>query len=712
MRKYFFTILLSLFCLFLFSKNIKPENFGSYFPLIPEPQKVEILSGKALSLQDLHSIYLEGTQKRPLLDKPLNDLPLTESRGKGVLTLSLKQDNYLPESLEGYELLIKDKQVVITSKGEVGLFYGCQTLLQLIEDANDQQIDIPSCKITDYPMLPYRAVHLDIRFHLNAGHFYYELIDRLAKIKVNAIIVEFEDKLRYKRVPFVGSANSISIDEFAAISRYANERNIDISPLVQGLGHAGHILKHDQYKHLRDDPESDWAFDALNPNTYDLQFDLYRDAMEATPYGKYLHVGGDEVYNLGQSRLSKESGMKPVEIQLHWLNKVSDFVNEQGRIPICWDDMFFSLAGLSGTMRNNHNALTDEQIDNIWKQNQYKMDDIVDKFPEDCVYMRWTYWNTKVKGNLNAIDWLISQNFSVMGATAAQDMTPLLPRNNSIFDPIKDFNEIASEKKLDGMLCTTWDDSAYSLETFWRGIYNFASMSWKYKDIQAKDFNNTFRHRFYAPELSEASYEFQNPLEQALWFWDGSLINNSNYSRHISQEGVYNSLGDRGDRRVYPKSIELISLPDTEKPGQWCEKYSEKISQAKIEATRYLSIKEKIEAALKLARRNRYSLQLMEQINEFQSYSFKLILLLEKFDKSSSQSEREMAASQIGKHVESFSKIRNDFENVVSKNRFLNNPDAYVRSVTADLANGGINNEWMFLHETPMNEKVIDWLKK
>jgi hypothetical protein len=713
MTRISFFILISLFLsVSLSGISVKQADFNKYFRLLPQPQKIEILTGKALTYNDLRFINLEGTEKRPLLDHPLNGLPVSDSPGRGVLTLSVKQDNSLPESPEGYVLLIKDKQAVITSKGEAGLFYGCQTLLQLLEDSHDQQVDIPPCRITDYPGLPYRAIHLDIRFHLDAGHFYYELIDRLARIKVNAIILELEDKLRYKRAPLVGSANSISIDEFAAISRYAKERNIDISPLVQGLGHAGHILKHDEYKHLRDNPESDWAFDALNPGTYDLQFDLYRDAMEATPYGKYLHVGGDEVYNLGQSELAKKSGMKPVELQLYWLNKVSDFVNEHGRIPICWDDMFFSLAGLSGTMRNNPKGLTDEQIEAVWKENQYKLDGLVDKFPDDCIYMRWTYWNTKVKGNLKAIDWLISQNLRVMGATAAQDMSPLLPRNNSIFNSIKDFNEIASEKKLDGILCTMWDDSSYSFETFWRGIFNFASMSWNYEDIEAKVFNNIFRHRFYSPELSDPSFEFQNLLEQALWFWDGSLINNSNYARHISKEGVYNPFGDRGDRRVHPKNIELISLPDPENPGQWCEKYKEKISQAKTEASRYLEIKKKITEASMLARRNHYSLRLMDKINEFQAYSFKLILLLEKYDRSSSPTGRQAAASDIIKHVESFSEIRGDLENVISEKRFLKNPDGYVRAVTADLANGGINNEWMFVHETPMNEKITDWLKK
>lgn len=694
----------------LSASTINVKEFDSYFKLLPKPQKIEFLSGKPFSANELNYLFLNGPTRRPVMDKHLSGLPLAGSPGKGVLTLELKESDKIPQSPEGYILIIKDQIITITSRGEAGLFYGCQTLQQLLEDSHDQRIDIPPCKITDYPGVPYRAIHLDIRFHLDAGNFYYQLIDRLAKIKVNAIIVELEDKLRYKKAPLVGSANAISIEEFAAISRYAHERNIDISPLVQGLGHAGHILKHDEYKHLRDDPNSDWAFDALNPGTYDLQFALYEDAMKATPYGKYLHVGGDEVYNLGQSELAKKSGMKPVELQLYWLNKVSDFVIKSGRTPICWDDMFFNLAGLFGTMRSNSQGLSNEQIEKIWRDNQYKMDNYVDKFPKECIYMRWTYWNTKVLGNLKAIDWLLSKNLTVMGATGAQDMSPLLPRNNSIFEPVKDFCEIAAEKKMNGILCTMWDDSAYSFETFWRGIFNFASMSWNYEDIKPDEYNTKFRHRFYAPELSDASSEFQNSLELALWFWDGALINNSTYLKHLPKENSYNPFGDRGDRGVYPKSIDLISLPDREKPGAWCERYKDKIALAKTEVIRYSTVKERIANASKLARRNHYSLSLMNQINEFQIYSSNIILFLEKYDKATTNAERQNASTEIRNYVSSFSRIRSALENVISETRFLKNPEGYVRAKTADLANGGINNEWMFVYETPMNEKIINWL--
>ena len=81
-------------------------------------------------------------------------------------------------------------------------------------------------------------------------NYYYESIDRLAKYKINAVVFEFEDKLRFRRQPLVGAPQSISIDEMAALTRYARERHIEITPLVQGLGHATFILKHQEYAGL------------------------------------------------------------------------------------------------------------------------------------------------------------------------------------------------------------------------------------------------------------------------------------------------------------------------------------------------------------------------------------------------------------------------------------------------------------------------------
>ncbi|MEJ7676157.1 MAG: hypothetical protein WKF59_26515 [Chitinophagaceae bacterium] len=159
-------------------------------------------------------------------------------------------------------------------------------------------------------------------------------------------------------------------------------------------------------------------------------------------------------------------------------------------------------------------------------------------FPKECVYMRWNYDTPDILGNNKAIDWYKSHNLKAMAATAAQTMWPMLPREKSNFQPIKDFCRITSEKKMDGILCTAWDDCSPHFETYWRGLYDFGFFSWNYTDAKADDVHAMFRHRFYAPALASASFEFQDSLEKALVFWETALIN-------------------KGHRNNYPKKLNL-----------------------------------------------------------------------------------------------------------------------------------------------------------
>src|SRR5690242_6689776 len=237
------------FFLFIFivthSFAFDTKDFERQFKLLPQPQKIELLNDKGLSASSLQHVFLNGSISKPVLYGLLKSLPLANKDGVSILTLKVSQDNDLPQSPEGYILEIKNEQAIIRARNEAGLFYGCITLSQLLDDASDQNIIIPALKITDYPDIAYRAIHLDLKHHLDAGRYYYSMMDRLAQIKINAIIVEFEDKLRYRKASVVGASDAISVEEFAAISRYAKERNIEISPLVQGLGHAAFILKHE-----------------------------------------------------------------------------------------------------------------------------------------------------------------------------------------------------------------------------------------------------------------------------------------------------------------------------------------------------------------------------------------------------------------------------------------------------------------------------------
>ena len=679
--------LLSVFIFFSVALHAQKNNvLGPKFKLLPIPKKIQLSQGPALRYNDLTSIKLEGLDKKPVLDEPLNSLKEVSAAKKGTLVLKIDV-TVSASSPEGYTLIIKNGYVTITAKEPAGLFYGAQTLSQLLQDAKDQNITIPACHITDYPDIDYRAIHLDLKHHLDSLSYYFKLMDRLADIKVNAVIIEFEDKLKYERSAVVGASHAISIADFEALSNYAHERNIEISPLVQGLGHASFILKHPEYKHLRDDGTSDWSFDPLNPETYELQFNLYLDAMKATPHGKYLHVGGDEVGKLGMSERAKKSGMKPLELQMHWLTKVCEFARQHDRIPIFWDDMVFKLSNLYESTYDP--SISKEEVEKRWKENEALLNENVNLFPRNCVYMRWNYDNPTLPGNMKALEWYRKNNLAAMAATSAQQIWPMLPRANSNFQPVKDFCRITAKEKLDGILLTLWDDTSPHFETYWRGIYNFALFSWNYKEITRDDAYTMFRHRFYGPKLSGASYAFQDSLEKSMTFWETALIN-------------------KGTRENYPLQIDVLDLPDANATGEWTKKNEKKLSEARKEITRYNVIKQKIAASIKAAKRNRYSLEIFNALNELQIYPSKLLLKLEKYDLARSASEKKQAANDVKAFAQSFAGIRKSYENISTRTRVLHNPPDYVADQNHHhhLANGTNNSDWMYVYELALNETI------
>ena len=344
------------------------KNLDKHFQILPMPQNIEIEEGKGVFASEVTHVIMPPNTDYPVMPQLLSHLPTFEKNGIGIL-LSLSNIN-VPDSPEGYVLNISSKNIQIISRSNVGLFYGCQTLEQLLEDSQENNIPIPYLKIIDYPKIDFRAIHFDTKHHLDRTEYYYRLIDKLARYKINNIIWELEDKLRFTRRPEVGAPNAISKQEMQAICRYAKERNIIINPLIQGLGHAGYILKH--HWELREDPNSDWEFCPSDPRTYEFLFDLYLDAIEAMPYSKYLHIGGDEITAIGIDERCKATGKTAFELQMEWLKKVCDFAVVHGKTPIFWDDMPLKYANLWWLL---HRPLTDEQIIKNWKTD--KLDEAI-----------------------------------------------------------------------------------------------------------------------------------------------------------------------------------------------------------------------------------------------------------------------------------------------------------------------------------------------
>lgn len=679
------TVLLIAAFLLLFSMNISAENI---FQIIPQPQKVEMKKGSAWHYDELKHLVVGEGLERPVLPALLDQLDGVAGKG-GVLILTLTDEN-VPESEEGYVLNVTKKGAEIKARHAKGIFYGCQTLEQLMEDSRDFDVPVPCLTVEDYPAIDYRAVHLDTKHHLDNMNYYYRMIDKLAYYKVNAVIWEVEDKLRYTRHPEIAVENAISKQELQALSRYAIERNVEISPLVQGLGHASFILKH--HWELRENPKSDWVFCPSNPETYEMQFDLYRDAMEAFPYGRYLHVGGDEISAIGTCERCKPLKKSPFELQMMWLEKVDEFVRSHGRTTMFWDDMPLKYGGVWGFLRQD---ISDEKAAELWKKNT--LDEAVKLFPKDCVYMRWQYFDPTTAGHRRLLQWYKDSGLKVMSATAAATgKSSFMPRANFRCDFIKAFNELTVLNKMAGSLATAWDDGSPHLETVWRGYIGQAEFSWRPDGRSVEAFKLAHAQREYGIAAAKQSTRFLDDLEQSFAFFDEALVT----SGHRNPAGG-------------GKAFKLVEMPQEDKAGTWCDTYAKKLKKAEVENRRYAVICKELQATQRMARRNRFTLEIYAQLNELQHYPVKLLLAIADYDRASTTVEKQKARQQLERVCDEFQPMRDQLERVYSRSRFLVQPNGFINESNFHnhIAAMTRNFDWMFYYEKPMVEQVRKWLE-
>ena len=656
---------------------IAGQTLPEQFKLIPEPQKISLQKGPGLEYNALKAVVFGGTVTRPVMGDILGVLPQSDTIEEGILTLQRVTDDTVPTSEEGYVLSVQDGSATVRARGEAGLFYGCRTLEQLLEDARDTNTAIPACTITDWPALAYRAVHVDVKHHLDTMKYYYDSIDRLARYKINAVIFEFEDKLRYRRQPLVGAPQAISIDEMAALTEYARRRHIEISPLVQGLGHATFIHKHHAYKHLRENPESRWSFCPMAEGTYQVLFDLYRDAMEATPNSRYLHVGGDEVYDIGKCQRCIEAAGEDgaFELNLYWLNRVCEFVQRHGRIPIFWDDMPLKHAGLYETTYDNN--ITMEEATQRWEKGRPILDSMIEKFPRNCVYMRWEYSLARQPGNMMALDWYRDHGLDAMVSTLVQSASPLLPEGDHL-DYIKSFIELAWDRGITGMLCTAWDDASPHMETYWRGLIASAEYSWAAGKRSLSEYETAYLQRAFGPESTEY-IDLYRQLYQISKFW-----------RH---------------------SLKDLDLPDLSKTGNWSETHEERLKKARQTSELYKQTSQQLVEVSKKARRNRYHLELLTAISDFQAASPQLILALAQCDMND-QAEREAGVKTVQAALDAYEANWKKLETVYAQTRFIAYPENYVKDRYFHIASKREDMSFITLDHQPFISQANKWLKE
>ncbi len=365
--------------------------------MVPLPLKLEFGAG----------VFKIGARTRILVDAPARETGgyLAERLGPatgrslqlgadtesatGNLVLTTRGAN-AALGAEGYELVVTEDSVVLRAPGPAGLFYGVQSLLELLpakalaaKPAGNGDWTIPCVRIKDQPRFKWRGLLLDVSRHFFTINEVEQLLDLMALHKLNHLQMHLTDdqgwRLEIKKYPrltetgawrkgigfgldpkastaygpdgrYGGYYTQADIRELIA---YAAARHITLVPEIEMPGHASAALAaYPQFSCSGTGYTTDvgggifaGVYCAGNEETFQFLQDILAEVIEVFP-GKYIHIGGDEVPKSNwqkcakcQARMTAEGLKNEKELQSYFVRRMEKFINSKGRSLIGWSEI-------------------------------------------------------------------------------------------------------------------------------------------------------------------------------------------------------------------------------------------------------------------------------------------------------------------------------------------------------------------------------------
>lgn len=251
---------------------------------------------------------------------------------------------------QGFRLIIEPTVIHLEAADARGLFYGRQTLAEILKAHQDEPI--PCCRIEDWPDFPTRGYMLDVsRDRVPTMAHLFRLVDCLAKLRYNQLQLYTEHTFAYAAHEIVWSGSSpITAEEIRELDRYCRERHIELVANQNSFGHMERWLEHDAYKHLAECPEGfrhpisgEWRpqGSVLKPDRQSLDFlnGLYAELLPNFSSTKF-NIGGDEPWELGwgatEARVTVEGKHR---VYADFLARICELAVSHGAEPMCWADV-------------------------------------------------------------------------------------------------------------------------------------------------------------------------------------------------------------------------------------------------------------------------------------------------------------------------------------------------------------------------------------
>ncbi len=379
--------------LFLFGRTV---SAGPPPPVFPEPQEWK-LAGPDFLMDEKVAIVVLSRPAEPdlrlarLLAGELSDRHRLAVRiervaslaeGKRAVVMGTRSNPLVAAALarrraappgapraEAYTLLVDRDGVLIAGDDEAGVFYGLQSLRQLIR-SSAAGVRVPGALIRDWPLKPFRAIKIFLPGRDSLPFFRRLVSDFVALYKFNKLVVEVNAGMRFERHPElnVGAAelardlnftrrdrpagprgeymNSVhhdtadfgllEKDEIAEFLRWCRESHIEVIPEIASLTHSYYLLA--RHRELAEVQAQEWpdTYCPLLPGSYELLFDVLDEYIEVF-HPRMIHVGHDE-WRMPIDLCPRCKGKDPTELFIQDLGKIHAYLAKKGIRTAIWGD--------------------------------------------------------------------------------------------------------------------------------------------------------------------------------------------------------------------------------------------------------------------------------------------------------------------------------------------------------------------------------------
>lgn len=620
------------------------------FALLPAPQQV-VLGKKNIVVDNSWSVASStGKQNSAynVLLRRADDLHNLQFSQTGAKKIVLKihagivkgtDDPALNE--QGYLLKITPEKIEITGNADAGLFYGVQSLLQLLRRDEAGNLVVPECEIRDWPSLQLRFVHWDTKHHQKRIETLKRLIDWHALFKVNMISFEMEDKYEYPSRPVIGTPGAYTKAEMQDLTRYALERHIEIVPNVQAPAHMGYVLKHKEFAHLQSD-HSNYQACMCDPEAINLIFDMYQDMIDATPGVKYFHVSTDEVYYAGicgkcNAPYNEENRSRA---WVEFATKAHDWLAKRGRRMIAWveypllpKDVARLPADIIQGIGGNPDFTVEEKKIGMRQLSYSSIQGAELLFPN---YFSTQYRGRTIEGRLESIATKVKEDRAA-GAT----------------------NQI-------GTFAAAWDDAGLHEEAFHLGWATVTQYGWNPNAPAIEQSVADFMDIFYGPRGGATMLPVYKLLLEGARFFEAGWDEIPSKER---EKGYGNSYGKGigAQRTDEVLSVPAIPAANTlELSSDFANKYSQLIAEAEIMKGRNEDLIQKLNLAFGQVQRNRYNLEVLLSIAYLERYFIQTVLTLRDAERLMARAHEAAAKDRPADAIATLTAASNDVEDLIS----------------------------------------------